>query len=79
MIWTTFLMILLLTLKKEGRRKMKKNYRFDELSSRRCKNCGEKLKKRMVKEHNATVCWKCVRMFMFMWSIGRKKVLRRVG
>jgi len=58
---------------------MKKSYPFDVLSDRRCKNCGSKLKRRMVEEHDATICWKCVRMFMTMWAIGRKKVLRRVG
>ena len=57
---------------------MKKSYSFDVMSDRKCHNCGSLLKKRMVEEHDATVCWKCVKMFMRMFGLGRARTLHRL-
>ena len=57
---------------------MKKSYAFNVMSNVRCHHCDAFLKRRMVEEHAATICWKCMRAFMRMWGFGRKKVLRRV-
>jgi len=57
---------------------VKKSYPFNIMSTRKCNNCSGLLKKRMVEEHNATVCWKCVKMFMRMWGLGRIRTLHRL-
>ena len=58
---------------------MKKSYKFDVMSTRKCHNCGNPLKKRMVDEHDAKICWKCLKMFMRQWGTGRQRTLKRLG
>ena len=58
---------------------MKKNYKFDVMSDRDCMSCYKPLKKRMVEEHDAKVCWTCVKKFMRKWGLGRTRTLHRLG
>jgi len=58
---------------------MKKSYPFNVLSERKCMNCGKLLKKRMVEEHKAKICWKCLKLFMRKYGVGRRRTLTRLG
>ena len=58
---------------------MKKSHSYNMMSDQKCHNCGAKLKLRMVEEHGAKFCYKCVKMFRLKWGIGRRRTLKQLG
>jgi len=55
---------------------MKKGYRYDQLSEKKCRKCGRRLKLRLVITQDANICYRCVKEVMIKRSIGMSRAKR---
>ena len=58
---------------------MKKSYAYNEMSDRRCRLCNKPLKRRLVEEQDAKICYTCAKEQMILNGVGMSRVKRMFG